>query len=195
MKKYSAILAVVAASALCFSAQANPILGSIAFGGGTYTIFSGGPGLSPAATINVMNESVINPTTGSFAPLVGDAATFNNPVSLAIGPSGAELFSVFDGANTWVLWDVTTTGSGPGLPGTYNAGGVGDFVEYLGAGIGGPALATSSLGLWNFSADTAGASFAFNGTAAVPDGGLTIAMLGCVLLGFSGIRSRLGKRA
>ncbi|MGA2557954.1 MAG: hypothetical protein ABSG04_16925 [Verrucomicrobiota bacterium] len=39
----------------------------------------------------------------------------------------------------------------------------------------------------------AGASF--NYYIAVPDGGLTVAMIGCVFVGLAVIRSRLGKRA
>ena len=214
MKKYSVIIAVVAASVLSFTAQAGPITqlqGSIGFGGGTYT--ANGTGLSQlygaTAITSITGEKVTAPSTGNFAALVGDAAAFTvtqgppaNPFPLAVesfsslnGGLGFLLFSVTDGSgDTWNFFTTSTTLSNP----ISTSGGTTTNIWVLSGN--GAATETNSVGVeigqalggtWTLQASASGNSLTFQGNGALPDGGTTVALLGGALVGLQVFRRKL----
>lgn len=204
MKKYTVIMAAIAATALSFSAQAVPDLnGSLGFYGtpniGTQTW--------PSLTyVNISGATLNGTTSGSFAGLIGDTVAFDNPVQLSVAsyPDNSELmFTIYDSVNndTYAFYDTATTYSlfqGPvNGQNQYLASGNGDVVEYAGSGgyngngSFGDVVDCSDIGVWNVSIGNSGDAFSFEGTATVPDGGLTVTLLGGALVALQAFRRKL----
>lgn len=174
-------------------AQAVSITGSITFSGGveldtataaTATMVTAWHGPAP-----VDNPIVIS-ASGDFAlfttPFVS-AGVFTAPYSFASGPQLA-LWS--SGGFTFDLTFsvVSSQGVGPG----------GGFVTASGLGTISGNGYTATAGTWSFSTQdpSAGAppTFSFSAsTGALPDGGLTLALLGFALVGVEGLRRKLKK--
>jgi hypothetical protein len=205
MKKYTAIIAAIAASALSFTAQATPLPLNGDLG------FSGTPNIGsqtwPALTyVNVSAATLNASTSGSFAGLVGDTAAFNNPVQLSVasyGTPGTVMFTVYDAVNndTYAFYDIATTYSAWQVPvngqNQFLASGTGDVIEYAGSGgyngIGsfGTEINSSGSGVWQIDVNHLGSAFSFDGVASVPDGGLTVTLLGAALVGLQAFRRKL----
>jgi hypothetical protein len=152
--------------------------------------------------------------TGSYAPTAGDTATFQTPISLATGlpvssvtgaplPVPTELWSVEAGSDTFAFFVNSVTENTGVLPPIPNFGSYIDtisgtgYVEEIGPSgvIGGPTTGTWSIQLAESTSGGAGtASFEFGATAQtsgpVPDGGLTISLLGGSLLAIAALRRR-----
>jgi len=212
MKKYTVILAAIAASALSYSAQATPIIyGSVGFGGGTFQA-DGDPstpaGLTGAANITSVSGESIETGTGSFAALVppNDALNpseltpvFSTPISLAVnsyGSSGILLFTVVNGSDTYYFYDTATMGSVAsyisGVAVGWTIDGSGYVDEYSGDSL----IGQSYPGLWSIGLNaTSGDSIEFQGDDSspetVPDGGLTVVLLGGALVGLQAFRRKL----
>jgi hypothetical protein len=206
MKKYSAIIAAIAASVLSFTAQANPLpqlQGSIAYNG-TYVADGTGVGdLTGATKLTSMTGNVEQGTgysSGSFTVLGTAAINFNTPVSLLYPssyPSGILLFSVNGPGST--LWEFFTTGT------TYSSGLIGygttaveqltgnGYVEEFNSSSNLIAGGAGDTGTWGISLNASGASLQFSGSTAVPDGGLTVALLGGALVALQAFRRKLLK--
>ncbi len=179
MKKYSAMLAAVAAVALCFSAQAitySPLTVTITGVGGTspgailditstVATITGGYDYSYAVTVPSIPAGV---TLGSvsvyFDTGLATVSTITGGTGFDLNPGNVEwLFSPETPAGTYTL-----SFDSPDAPGYGQVGGY-DTTSWPNTG-----------GVY---------------VPNVPDGGLTLAMVGCVFMGIAGIRSRLGKRA
>jgi hypothetical protein len=199
MKKYTAITAAIAASALSFAAQATTVLtGSIGFAGSANI---GAQTWGPGLTYVTVTSASINQTgnTASFSPLSGDTAIFNNPVSLVVANYssldngwGKLMFTVIDGSgDTWQFFDVATTASAfSSQLNQFGASGTGDVIEWSPSA---QPLGTSAVGYWNVDVSNEGASYTFGGTqySPVPDGGLTVALLGGSLIALQAFRRKL----
>jgi len=172
--------ALVAALALTSAANAAFIKGEIAVGAlSTAAIDFGANTVSFTPTAPLINAIVSNSTQdfatlapvmtfGSYKNFTYDPLTVSNPVWSFGGVSFSllNISSISESASSLVLF-----GSGNALAAGFD----------------------DTPGTWSFSADKTGSSFSWSSTAAVPDGGTTIALLGVSLLGLHGIRRRLSK--
>ena len=184
MKLYKILLAIVAAASLGLlsSAQATPITGMLNIAGqANFNTNS----LLTASSATFTNPHVEGPNTGSFAGLV-----FPTPVVMAsytFDPSTMTngLWSVggftFNLLSSTVEQRTTT------------------FLSVSGTGIiTGPQGFDPTPGVWAFTSQNAGGqpgmSFSFSAnTEAVPDGGMTMALLGTGLMGLAAFRAKFGK--
>ena len=222
MKKYAAVMiAAIAAGALSFTAQANPlpINGGITFNVTAYSADGSGFGnLNPAAHAGVLTVATLStsPVTGTvdLAPLTGESANVNLPVVLYQAGAAVSglFFSVVHGGNTWYFVEsdqvggTYNTSSHNGITSsTYSEIGFGWVEELAGINNPGGALLAGGLqdqGTWTFSLSDSGvagqnnqggsanASFTFT---PIPDGGLTVALLGGALVGLHAVRRKLNK--
>lgn len=198
MKKQTMIIAAIAATALSFTAQATTTLtGSLGFDGSASI---GGQTWPNLTYVTVTGASIDNTANNSYAGLVGDTATFNNPVELAIanysadnGGLGTLLFSVVDASgNIWGFFDLATTASGYSSAfNQYQVAGTGVIGEWNSNGS--VMLGESAVGGWNADVSNSGTSFAFAGTglSTIPDSGTTMTLLGGSLLALQAIRRKL----
>ena len=185
MKLYKILLAIVAAAAsfgLLSSAQAIPITGMLNIAGqANFNTNS----LLTASSATFTNAHVEGPNTGSFAGL-----TFPTPVVMAsytFDPSTITngLWSV--GGFTFNLLSSTVEQR------------TATFLSISGTGtITGPPGFDPTPGTWAFTSQNAGGrpgmSFSFSAnTEAVPDGGMTMALLGTGLMGLAAFRAKFGK--
>jgi VPDSG-CTERM motif len=190
--KLAATSGIVAAMLAVASVQANPISGSISMGG----------------ELNLDSSSFSSATQVTSWPLVyvvADSGSFSSvaPLSLVSMSSSPWIFSPAPGVALNNLWSVggftfsfasdTVTASGP-------------FLDISGTGTISDTSNDSSSFVWNLSLEqptTGGPTeFTFSagtqaggggGTGEVPDGGLTLAMLGIAFAGIEIFRRRLGK--
>ena len=184
MKLYKILLAIVAAASLGLlsSAQATPITGMLNIAGqANFNTNS----LLTASSATFTNPHVEGPNTGSFAGLV-----FPTPVVMAsytFDPSTMTngLWSV--GGFTFNLLSSTVEQR------------TATFLSVSGTGIiTGPPGFDPTPGVWAFTSQNAGGrpgmSFSFSAnTEAVPDGGMTMALLGTGLMGLAAFRAKFGK--
>jgi len=187
MKLYkilSAIVAAVASVGFLASAQAVPITGMLNIAGqANFNTNS----LLTASSATFINPHVEGPNTGSFAGLV-----FPTPVVMAsytFDPSTMTngLWSV--GGFTFNLLSSTVEQR------------TAEFLSVSGTGIiTGPAGFDPTPGIWAFTSQNAGGqpgmSFSFSANShagAVPDGGMTLALLGAGLMGLAAFRAKFGK--
>ena len=184
MKLYKILLAIVAAASLGLlsSAQATPITGMLNIAGqANFNTNS----LLTASSATFTNPHVEGPNTGSFAGLV-----FPTPVVMAsytFDPSTMTngLWSV--GGFTFNLLSSTVEQR------------TSTFLSVSGTGIiTGPPGFDPTPGVWAFTSQNAGGhpgmSFSFSAnTEAVPDGGMTMALLGTGLMGLAAFRAKFGK--
>jgi hypothetical protein len=195
MKKILALMAAaVVTLALTQSASAVQISGKVDMVG-TLNLDAGS--LATASAVTAFGPATVIPTpNGAFLGTAGSAVTFTpfswNPASTPVNP----LWSFVSGGWTYTfdLNNITFV--------SQNAA----FVNLAGNGIlnitglGSPYDAT--FGNWTFTITSAGADpefrFGFvSSTAAVPqqvpDGGMTVALLGLALVGVEGLRRKLTK--
>lgn len=185
MKLTSKISALALAVALTSVAKAAFISGTIGFTGSA--VLNGGPTFVGTTQVTSWSATAAAaPITGSFAAsgiVAGNAVTFASPwVFAAATPS---LWAI-NGFTFDIAPSVTTTG----------VVGSTTFLAVSGTGIVKKAGFQDTPGTFSFSTQTPGVAgqftFSASGTA-VPDGGATVALLGCALLGLQGVR-RFGRR-
>lgn len=188
LKTLFVLAAGLATSALiCQQAYAGPpplINGSIAFNG-TVTLDNGT--LSAATKI-----------TGYPAEAVAAGEQFGNYSAI---PNGfAVAFSTFTfsppAATVTPLWTLTYSGVTYSLDATSMVSsydGVANTWTMSGSGIASETGYTDTPGSWNMSINQSGLSLGFTSTAVVPDGGLTLSLLGLALAGIEGLRRKLAK--
>ena len=184
MKLYKILLAIVAAASLGLlsSAQATPITGMLNIAGqANFNTNS----LLTASSATFINPHVEGPNTGSFAGLV-----FPTPVVMAS-------YTFDPSTMTNGLWSVG--GFTFNLLSSAVEQRTATFLSVSGTGIiTGPPGFDPTPGMWAFTSQNAGGrpgmSFSFSAnTEAVPDGGMTMALLGTGLMGLAAFRAKFGK--
>jgi len=188
MKLYKILLAIVATAAsfgLLSSAQATPITGMLNIGGtATFDTTS----LATAHSATFSDALVLGGNSGDFA-------------GFAVGTPVVMASYTFDPSTiTNGLWSVNgftfnLTASLVQLPRSAT------FLSITGTGtITGPAGFDATPGMWAFTSQNAGGrphdtfSFSANTEAgAVPDGGMTLALLGAGLMGLAAFRAKFRK--
>jgi len=188
MKLYKTLLAIIAAVAsvgLLSSAQATPITGMLNIGGtATFDTTS----LATAHSATFSDALVLGGNTGTFAgfavgtPVVMSSYTFD-PSTMTNGLWSVNGFT-FNLTSSVVQTPRSTT-----------------FLSISGVGIiTGPEGFDATPGVWAFTSQNAGghphSTFSFSANtvaAAVPDGGMTIALLGTGLMGLAAFRAKFAK--
>ena len=185
MKLYKILLAIVASAAgvgLLSSAQAVPITGMLNIGG-TATFDTNSLATAHSATFS--DALVLGGNSGDFAgfavgtPVVMASYTFD-PSTMTNG-----LWSV--GGFTFNLLSSTVEQR------------IATFLSVSGTGIiTGPQGFDPTPGIWAFTSQNAGgrphSTFSFSAnTEAVPDGGMTMALLGTGLMGLAAFRAKFAK--
>jgi VPDSG-CTERM motif len=185
MKLYKILLAIVAAASvgLLSSAQATPITGMLNIGGtATFDTTS----LATAHSATFSDAIVLGGNSGDFA-------------SFAVGTPVVMASYTFDPSTiTNGLWSVNgftfnLTASLVQLPRSAT------FLSITGTGtITGPPGFDPTPGIWAFTSQNAGgrphSTFSFSAnTEAVPDGGMTMALLGTGLMGLAAFRAKFAK--
>ena len=185
MKLYKILLAIVAAASfgLLSSAQAVPITGMLNIAG---TAKFDTTSLATAHSATFSNALVLGGNTGTFA-------------GFAVGTPVVMASYTFDPSTiTNGLWSVNgftfnLTSSAVQLPRSAT------FLSISGTGtITGPAGFDATPGVWAFTSQNAGGrphtTFSFSAnTEAVPDGGMTMALLGTGLMGLAAFRAKFAK--
>jgi hypothetical protein len=180
--KYLACAAVLLG--LAATVQANTISGSIGFSG-DFTQNGGLSGDLSTANSMTIATTAVGSTTGAFVGAT--TPVFLSPFAVnANVPSlvGAQMWSVVVGSTTFTM-DITsavqwvTTVDSLGLKGS---GTIKDGVA-----------ADDTLGTWQVNFGNTGQSFTWQATSAnrVPDGGMTVMLLGAALSGLALIRRKL----
>jgi len=187
MKLYKTLLAIAATAAsvgLLSSAQATPITGMLNIGGtATFDTTS----LATAHSATFSDAIVLGGNTGDFAgfaigtPVVMASYTFD-PSTITNG-----LWSV-NGFTFNLLSSTVVTRSAT-------------FLSVSGTGIiTGPAGFDATPGVWAFTSQNASgrphSTFSFSANtegAAVPDGGMTLGLLGAGLMGLAAFRAKFAK--
>ena len=188
MKLSKALLAMVAAVAgvgLLSSAQATPITGMLNIGG--------------TATFNT--NSLATATSATFADVLVLGGNSGDFAGFAVGTPVVMASYTFDPSTiTNGLWSVNgftfnLTSSVVQTPRSAT------FLSVSGTGIiTGPAGFDATPGVWAFTSQNAGGhphdTFSFSANTeggAVPDGGMTLALLGAGLMGLAAFRAKFGK--
>jgi hypothetical protein len=189
MKNKLTIMAGAVAVLISFSplVQAVPIVGSIGFTG-TYTQVGGTSGnLGTATDMTINTVAISGPATTGV--LVGASLTsFSSPIYVnGNSPTlvGAQLWSVLVGAITYTF----TVGSESQTLGAGNT-----TLTLAGAGtLGDGTVADNTSGTWTLGFGVSGAAFTWNATTAnnVPDGGMTVMLLGAALYGLFMFRKKV----
>src|SRR2546429_5679421 len=188
MKLYKILLPIVAVAAsvgLLSSAQATPITGMLNIGGtATFDTTS----LATAHSATFSDAIVLGGNSGDFAgfavgtPVVMASYTFD-PSTMTNGLWSVNGFT-FNLTSSVVQTPRSTT-----------------FLSISGVGIiTGPEGFDATPGVWAFTSQNAGghphSTFSFSANtvaAAVPDGGMTIALLGTGLMGLAAFRAKFAK--
>jgi hypothetical protein len=213
MKKYSTILAVVAAGALCMVARANPMVdGSIAFSGSA-TVFGGTPTSLATATGFKTISATITSDSGDYAAVPTEAYSLGTlhtfPLLLVDASSGGlssgsayftpGLMSDYNfnppAGSVTPLWAFTYGGllytfDATSMMSTFDAA----LDEWNMGGTGTASITgdATAEGIWNANIGLSGGSFFFGSAAStVPDGGLTVALLGGSLVALCAFRRKL----
>ncbi|MGI9113793.1 MAG: VPDSG-CTERM sorting domain-containing protein [Chthoniobacterales bacterium] len=168
-------------------AQAAPITGLLNISGtGTFDTTSLGTATS---VVSFTNVTVGGGNTGSFASIpVGTSVTMAAPYIFSPSTGTPALWSV-DG----FFFDLQTS--------TITMQNNNNFLSITGTGtIFGPDGLDPTPGVWAFTSQNAsglpGSTFTFSANTAavgVPDGGMTVALLGAGLLGMAAFRAKFGK--
>jgi hypothetical protein len=183
-KRILAMLAIGFISCALFSeqAQATPITGGITFFG-TVTLDTADANTATMVTayhgLGGIGSPFVASADGSFTGLAGSAATFAVPWSFNSGPV----------ANFWSAGVFVFNLIASSI--TVQAGGS-LIVDGTGTITGGGFDATA--GSWHFTTQNPSAEgvFSFSGaTGALPDGGMTVALLGIALAGVELLRRKL----
>jgi len=177
------LTAMVVAAGFALSAHATPITGI----------------LNIAGTANFNTSSLMTTTSATFTDVIvlgGNDGTF---AGFAVGTPVVMASYTFDPSTiTNGLWSVNgftfnLTSSAVQLPRSAT------FLSITGTGtITGPAGFDATPGVWAFTSQNAGGrphtTFSFSAnTDAVPDGGMTMALLGTGLMGLAAFRAKFGK--
>lgn len=167
------------------SVQAVPINGAISFDGG-YALVGGANFLSASAA-NILTASVTpGQATGTYASLNGGYA-FSGPDTfgpIQVNPTPVTVIP---------LWQFTTGG----ITYSFDATSVSLLVKTAniyaieGYGVANVTGFDATPGYWNVTLNRAGASFSFSSSAAVPDGGMTLILLGTALTAMGLIRRKM----
>ena len=177
--------ALFAAFVLSSTASAVRINGVIGFTGGASL---NNANLSLATQVVEWDTTIVNVLhTGDFAGIsTGTAVMLAKPWDLTTAAPGIVDFWKVGGFS----FDLTSSTR------YYDSSGLG-FLSACGYGWIKKAGFEATEGTWSFSTQNpgAGANFSFSAsTAAVPDGGATVALLGVSLLGLHGLRRKFSKR-
>ena len=187
MKLSKTLLAIVAAAAgvgLLSSAQATPITGM----------------LNIAGTANFNTSSLTTASSATFSDVLvlgGNTGTF---ASFAVGTPVVMASYTFDPSTiTNGLWSVN--GFTFNLLSSTVEQRTATFLSVSGTGIiTGPAGYDATPGVWAFTSQNAGGhphdTFSFSANTeggAVPDSGMTLALLGTGLMGLAAFRAKFGK--
>ena len=187
MKLSKTLLAIVAAAAgvgLLSSAQATPITGM----------------LNIAGTANFNTSSLTTASSATFSDVLvlgGNTGTF---ASFAVGTPVVMASYTFDPSTiTNGLWSVN--GFTFNLLSSTVEQRTATFLSVSGTGIiTGPAGFDATPGVWAFTSQNAGGhphdTFSFSANTeggAVPDSGMTLALLGAGLMGLAAFRAKFGK--
>jgi len=178
------LAAMVIAGGFALSAQATPITGM----------------LNIAGTANFNTNSLTTASSATFSDVLvlgGNTGTF---AGFAIGTPVVMASYTFDPSTiTNGLWSVNgfTFNLLSSTVATRNA----NFLSVSGTGIiTGPAGFDATPGVWAFTSQNAGGhphdTFSFSANtegAAVPDSGMTLALLGAGLMGLASFRAKFGK--
>ena len=184
-KALLAMIAVAASGLACQQAQAIPITGGMTFTGGA--IFDTGS-LATASTVKTFSNTNVLDADGSFTGLSGPV-TMSAPWTFAPVPGLARpaLWSV--GGFTFDL-SGTTGVERPVVAGM-------QFLVITGVGtIFGPVGFDPTHVTWTFSTQSPkiNGQFSFSAsTSAVPDGGMTVTLLGAALIGLAAYRAKFAK--
>ena len=180
--KYLALAAAVVG--LAATVRAVPISGSVGFGG-VYTQVGGTQGNLTTATSLTIATPVVISALGDF---VGAASpTFASPIVVNVNPPLiGQLWSVTVGA---AVYTFTVTSQNQDATTPVNIHLVGTGIISDGAGP-----KDDTAGVWQLGFGVSGESFTFQTTSAannVPDGGMTVLLLGAALSGLALIRRKL----
>src|SRR5580658_9560215 len=182
-------LAVGALSLMLASpqAQANSISGSLGFSG-TFTL-PAGQNLGDATELLDISADV-NAVSGSYSGIpTGTTVAFANPLLVSSTPA-AVLWTVVYGGNTYTFDATTSTVAvQTGSPST------GYFLDIGGKGFAEINGVDQTPGTWLVTASQSGLAVSFESTGTalgVPDSGMTLGLLGSVLAGLAGLRSKFG---
>ena len=187
MKNKLTILAGAVAALVSFGSvvQATPIVGSIGFTG-TYTQVGGTAGNLASATSMTINLPVgIQNPTGAFVG--ANTPTFLSPIGVNANVGtlvGQTLWTVIVGGVNYSL--LVTTASQPFTSGTQlNLSGAGTIKDGI--------AADDTAGTWQLGFGVSGQSFTWQATTAnnVPDGGMTVLLLGAALTGLFLVRKQV----
>jgi hypothetical protein len=163
-------------------AQANEITGSIGFAG-SYSL-PAGQNLGDATELVNINAVVVS-KTGSYSPITMFAsAAFANPLHISPATPAPLLWTIISGGNTYTFGATTSavTEQGHSPSGGYllDMGGSG-WAEINGI--------DKTVGTWLVTASQSGMALGFESTGnVVPDGGMTLGLLGSVFTGLTGLR-------
>jgi len=177
--------AVAALVSVASVVQATPIVGSIGFTG-TYTQVGGSPGnLSTATSMNINLPVTIASQTGAF--LTATTPTFLSPIGVNANVGtlvGATLWTVKVGSATYSL--VVGSASQPYTSSSQlNLAGNGTLEDGNSA--------DNTAGTWQLGFGVSGQSFTWQATSTnnVPDGGMTVMLLGAALSGLCLIKRKM----
>ena len=180
------ILAVLVTGVLsCGLVQADPIQGSISFTGGV-TYDTGN--VNTATTVTEWFDTEVLSSTGDFLAagnVNGTAATFTDPWQFNPSVAVASLWSLTLGGFSFDLTSCTVD---------FQAGG---FLLISGVGTIHGTGFDDTAGTWSFSSNdpSSGGVFSFSaGTAAIPDGGSAVALLGVALAGVEVLRRKFARK-
>jgi len=187
------ILAGLSAGALALmlalpQAQANSIDGAIGFAG-SYSLLAGQNLGDATELVNI--GAVVVSEVGDYSGITPfTAAAFANPLDVNPSTPAALLWTVIAGGNTYTFGATTSTvteqGSSPSGGYVLDMGGTG-WAEINGL--------DKTYGTWLVTASQSGLAIGFESTASVvgvPDGGMTLGLLGSAMLALQGLRRKLG---
>jgi hypothetical protein len=163
-------------------AQANEISGDIGFSG-TYSLPAGQNLGDATELVNI--SAVVVSKSGSYAPItMFTSAAFANPLHIKPATPAPLLWTVISGGNTYTFGATTSSvseqGAGPSGGYVLDMGGTG-WAEIDGI--------DKTYGTWLVTASQSGMALGFESTGSVvPDGGMTLGLLGSVFTGLTGLR-------
>ena len=179
------LAAMVIAGGFALSAQAIPITGSMTFvGGAKFDTAS----LATASTVNTFTNTNVQDADGSFAGISGPV-TMTAPWTFAPVPGLAR-------PALWSIGGFTFDLAGTTAVDRPKIGGI-QFLVITGVGtLFGPIGFDPTHVTWSFStqAPSSKGNFSFSAsTSAVPDGGMTVTLLGAALIGLAAYRVKFAK--
>ena len=186
-KTILAMVAVAASGLACQQAQAIPITGSMTFTGGAKFDTAS---LATASTVNTFSNTNVQDADGSFTGISGPV-TMSAPWTFAPVPGLAR-------PALWSIGGFTFDLAGTTAVERPKVGNI-QFLVITGVGtLFGPAGFDPTHVTWSFSTQSpsSGGNFSFSAsTSAVPDGGMTVTLLGAALIGLAAYRAKFAKPA